>query len=315
MRRRFLWIGISVLGALGALAALWTIPNLEERPLVVRTDDVVPVRRGAAPDTLRFGVAHVLAADRSSEGLAPLARLLSQPLGQPVRIIERGRYQEVNDLLRSGGVDVALIGAGAYLRARHDRIALEAVSVPLRLANGTADHSVTIVRTRTGIRSFAELEGRPFAFSDPLSLPGHYYPLLWAAAEGLDPQAFFRHATFTYDHTRSIEAVLDGAVDGASVDASRLAAETRKRPDIALRLRVVHESPPLAPSVVVVPSSARSARLQRRLRAALVDLASTPVGRAALEQQGIERFIPPPAGVYDEAQRAFDDLMARLEEP
>ena len=311
MQRRLLWIGVSVLGALGALAALWIIPDLEERPLVVDVKDIVPVRHGDPPDALRFAIAPLVVTDGVHANLEPLGRRLSQLLGRPVRIVQRRRYQELNDLLRAGDVHVAMIDAGAYLRARREGINLEIIAVPYH-SKGPTVRSLTIVRARSPIESFEALRGRPFAFTDPLSRSGHDYPLEWAIDAGFDPASFFRQATFTYGQVASIAAVLDGEVAGAAVDGLAFDAEIRRRPDLAERLRVVHASPPLATSPVVMLTSVDH-RLARQLQVALLDLARTPDGRETLRAQGIERFVEPPANLFAEEQRRFDALVDELE--
>jgi ABC-type phosphate/phosphonate transport system substrate-binding protein len=106
-------------------------------------------------------------------------------------------------------------------------------------------------------------------FTDPLSLSGHHYPVAVLAKQDLRAESFFGRVLYTYSHPGSIRAVLDGIVDAAAVDSLVYAGELRRQPDLARQLRVIHRSPPLGISPVVVPRSAHP-KLVNALRAALL---------------------------------------------
>lgn len=311
MRRRWVWIGVSVLGAVGVVGALWMIPDLEERPLVVRLDDVVPVRRDGPPDALHFAIAPVFSAGGTAEGFEPVARLVGRALRRPVRITQRRTYAEINALLREGSAHFALVCSGAWLHARHEGMDLRVLAVPQH-GDAPTYRSYTIVRADGDYRSMADLSGRPFAFTDPLSQSGHYQPLEWALASGHRPGDFFRDGTFTYSHARSIDAVLRGRVDGAAVSSRVWDAEVRRRPELLTRLRIIHRSPPLGANPVVAPGSI-GATLVEALRRAFVDLADGEEGRLALERVGIRRFVLPPPDLYAADEERFAVLMRHME--
>jgi len=311
VRRRWVWIGVSVLGAIGVVGALWTIPSLEESPLVVRLDDVVPVKRAPPPNALRFAIAPIFSAEGTAEGFEPITQLLARELRRPVRMVQRRSYSEINDLLLSGSVQVALVCAGAWLRARHDGKDLRILVVPY-YGETPSYRAYTIVRADGPFESMADLAGRRFAFTDPLSLSGHYQPQEWALENGRAPREFFRAGTFTYSHIRSIEAVLNGDVDAAAVSSRVWETEVRRRPDLEERLRIVYESPPLGANPVVVPGSVGDG-LAGALRDAFVRLSRTEEGSGALARVGIRRFDVPPPDLYTAEQERFAALMRHLE--
>lgn len=52
------------------------------------------------------------------------ADYLQKKVGRPIELIQRQSYQEINDLVRDNGVDVAFICSGAYVPGKrgHERL-------------------------------------------------------------------------------------------------------------------------------------------------------------------------------------------------
>jgi phosphonate transport system substrate-binding protein len=224
---------------------------------------------------------------------------------------QRRTYHEVNELLRHGQVDLAIICTGAYLSASTEKTPLEVIAVPV-YAEGPVYHSFFLVGAQSGIESLEQLRGRRFAFSDPLSLSGRYYPLYALLDRGLDPGTFFSETTFTYSHDGNMRAVLDGIVDAAAVDSLVYEFDVRRNPDLAKRLRIIHRSPPLGVSPFVVPKSL-DADLRLSLQEALFSATDDPQGQRALSELTIERFAAPQSGLYDDAAKVFAEVRAHLE--
>jgi phosphonate transport system substrate-binding protein len=227
-------------------------------------------------------------------------------------MVQRKTYSEVNELLRHGTVQVAIICTGAYLHARVDKIPLEVIAVPV-YSEGPVYHSFIIVRAESGITSMWGLKGRSFAFSDPLSLSGHYYPISLLLDQKVEPYTFFSHITFTYSHNGNMKAVLDGIADGAAVDSLVYNFEVLRNPGIGKKLRVIHQSPPLGINPVVVPTSI-DLSLRERLREAFIGMNGSPEGQKLLSALGIVRFDIPPPTLYDSVSELFAKVRRYLEQ-
>lgn len=84
---------------------------------------------------------------------------------------------------------------------------------------GTVDYSVLIVPADSPARTMADLRGKVFAFTDPMSNTGRTYPTYLVRQLGQTPETFFARTFFTYSHDDAIHAVADGLADGAAVDS------------------------------------------------------------------------------------------------
>ena len=289
-----------------AAAVLWSRINPEAPPQFV--DLTAPPATGhvSAQGAVRFAVASVWAPERTAERHYDLARQVAHEIHRPLRVVQRRTYGEVNELLRHGGVDAAIICTGAYLEATRDGIALTVIAVPMN-AEGPVYHSVFVVPADSPLRTIEDLEGHSFALTDPLSLSGSYYPLSVVLERGKDPHTFFTRVMYTYGDYGSLRAVLDGIVDAAAVDSLAYDFDGPRQD-----LREIHRSPPLGISPVVVPHST-DPQLVVALRRAFLTLHERPDGREILAALHLRRFEAPPPGLYDDAARVVDIALRRAD--
>lgn len=298
-------------GALAACGLAFLTLTSRDRPTPVSLDPTDAVPHGSTRAAFRFAVAPVLSPERTMDQYRRLTDYVANRLHQPVALVLRKTYTEVNELLRLGNVQAAIICTGAYLRARADGVPIEAVAVPV-YAEGAVYHALLIVRSDSRIQDLDGLRGRRFAYSDPLSLTGHDYPILLLLRRGLDPSTFFTGTTFTYSHDGSLRAVLDGIADAASVDSFIYDTELRANPALAAQLRVIERSPPL-PIQPVVLARRVAPEVRKVVCAALLEMEATPEGRAVLAALGPTRFEAVPPGFYDELAAELAPVLRQRE--
>src|SRR5262249_25727926 len=118
---------------------------------------------------------------------------------------------------------------------------------------------------------------------------------------------FFREIVVTGGHPASLDGLLRGEGDAASIDCVTYAFWRHYRPQAAARVRIIAETP-VSPSIPFVTSVATPARVVDILRAALRALAVEPryaEVRAGLMLTGIED-VPDAAdaGLLDYAKEA-----------
>src|SRR3546814_10995769 len=65
--------------------------------------------------------------------------------------------------------------------------------------------------------AITQLEGKVFAYSDPLSNSGFLIPSTELLAYHHDPSTFFRRSFFTFAHRNVVQAVAAGLADGGAV--------------------------------------------------------------------------------------------------
>ncbi len=253
---------------------------------------------------LRVAVAAVISPKGNVESYSDLLAYLGRKLGRRVELVQRQTYAEVNDLVKNGNVDLAFVCTSAYVVGQRD-FGMELLVAP-QVNGGTVYYSLLIVPADSPARSMADLRGKVFAFTDPMSLTGRVYPT--SLVKSLDtfagppaPESFFARVFFTYSHDNAVKAVANKVADGANVDSLVYDYLVARDATIAARTRVVHRSPAFGiPPVVVSPNL--SLQLKETLRELLLQMHSDSEGEAILRNLMIERFVLVSDRIYDSAR-------------
>jgi phosphonate transport system substrate-binding protein len=246
--------------------------------------------------TLRIGMGAMITPKEGYVYYSRLKEYLAIRLNMPVALVDRENYEEMNKLLDSGGVDSAFVCAGPYVEG-HDRFGLEILVMPL-VKGKPVYHSYIIVPRGSPVKSFEDLRGRTFAFTDPKSNSGKLVPTYLLARMGESPDSFFSKYWYTYGHDRSISAVAEKLVDGAAVDSLIWEYLNRSKPAVTQQTRIVTVSEPYGIPPLVVRKG-MDPGLKERLRQALVTMDSDTEGRKILAGMMIDRFVPGDDGNYD----------------
>jgi len=169
----------------------------------------------AGPE-LRVAVASMVSPEETYLLYNRLLQYIGRTTGREVVFVQRKTYQEVNDLLLKGRIDLAFICSGPYAIYRGKK-AFQALATPV--IRGSPLYSAYLVINKDSqIGDLGQLRGKVFAFTDPESNTGRLVPLYWLHEMGERPDEFFGKYIFTYSHSNSIMAVSRSLVDGASVD-------------------------------------------------------------------------------------------------
>lgn len=217
-----------------------------------------------------------------------LIHYISKKLGIPVELVFRKGYQEMNDLLRKGDVDVAFVCSLPYIMG-HDSFGLELLVAPV-IHGRPLYRSYVIVPMDSGARRLRDLKGKVYAFSDPLSNSGRLVPAYLLARMGETPETFFKSYIYTQSHYNSIEAVAVGLVDGASVDSYVWELANSINPEFTSKTKVIERSPlyPITPFVIrkeIDPG------LKERVRGVLMGMHRDEEGRKILNDLKIDMFV------------------------
>ncbi len=253
----------------------------------------------------RVAIAAVISPQSTVEEYLPFLDYLEERLGRPVELVQRRTYAEVNALVRDREVDLALVCTGAYVRGHRD-FGMELLAVP-QVQGETVYYSYIIVPASSPARTLADLRGKSFAFTDPLSNSGRLMVLHMLLQMGEEPGLFFGRTIYTYSHDNSIRAVADGLVDGAAVDSLVYTYLLNRHSELAGRVRVVARSEPCAmPPVVVHP--AMEAEQKAFLQNVLLTMHQEEEGRAALARLQIDRFVFLDDRAYDSVRKALEEV-------
>ena len=254
---------------------------------------------------LRVSVAAVISPRGTVESYQPLLDYLGEQLGRPIELVQRRTYEETNQLVESGEVDLAFVCTSAYI-AGHEVFDLQLLVAPQ--VNGKATYqSLLIVPASNTAETIEDLRGNVFAFTDPISNTGRVYPTYLVQQLGFTPETFFERTFFTYNHDDAIRAVASGLADGAAVDSLVYEYAIQREPALAEQVRVIHRSPDFGIPPVVVSPSIRP-QLRALLEEILLTMDSVPEGQQALASLGIEAFVTIDDSAYETARRLVADV-------
>lgn len=287
-----MFAGISVVLA-GILLAGWLSSSSHTPRLnVIDLNKLAPLDTTPIPQTipLKMAVGAVISPRGTVDSYQPLIRYLSMKLERPVKLIQRRTYAELNELIADGQVDFAFVCTSAYVEGR-DQFGMELIVAPL--VNGkTVYQSVLIVPSNSAVKSIADLRGKIFAFTDPMSLTGRVYPTSLVQDLGSEPSTFFKRTFFTYSHDDAIRAVAEQMADAAAVDSLVYDFAVRREPELGKRTRVVLRSPEFGIPPAVVSPNIRP-RVKAELKNLLLNMSqdADPLAQQALAGIGAQGFV------------------------
>jgi phosphonate transport system substrate-binding protein len=249
---------------------------------------------------LQVAIAAVISPQGTAESYAPLLDYLSAKLNRPVERVQRRTYAEVNELLRSGEVDLAFVCTSSYLLGKYE-FDLQLLVAP-QVGGEVVYRAQLIVSAENPALDIQDLRGTVFAFTDPTSFTGRVYPTYLLLNLGEKSETFFARTFFTYSHDDAIRAVADGVADGASVDSLVLEFALKRTPELAQQIRIIHTSPPFGmPPVVVSPDLRPQTRAE--LEAILLNMHRDANGLAALQALNYDKFVQVSPGDYQSAEQ------------
>ena len=149
--------------------------------------------------------------------------------------------------------------------------------------------SYVIVNKSSHIKSFADLKGKTFAFTDPRSNSGRLYVAYRLSKMHYTSQTFFKRYVYSYSHNKSVEMVAKGQANGASVDSLVYNYMLKKHSQYAALTKVIEKSPPFGTPPVVINTNVGKS-LKKRIRAILLDMNKNLKGRSILAAMMIDRF-------------------------
>lgn len=300
-------LGIAGFSAVLALAKL----RVSQEPLV---DFGVRVRTRGEPESeavggekrLRFAVASMISAEGTFSSYRELVQRVCRDVDLPEAFIVRPSYADVRRGLEEKTIDVAFVCTGTYAFSAAKKKIKPLVQPEFQ--NGLQYRCLLIVPMSSRAKTIEDLRGATMAFTDPESNTGYLVPSAMLADRGEDPRSFFKSIVFTGSHDRSIRAVALEAVDVAGVDSLVWASLVQRDPSLARSVRILWQSDPFGPPLIVVPQGLDNS-LEASLRAAFLNLDEDEDGRRILLSIGIKRFV----AARPEAYQTAISLYQRLE--
>lgn len=256
-----------------------------------------------AAEPIRLGLTPVFL-DNDAEVILRLREALGAGTGRSIDLVQKRTYQEVTGLLLEGGVDAAWLCGFPFLQ--HEA-ALALVGVPV-WQGAPLYRSYLIVGADDKATGLADLEGGTHAFSDPDSNSGWLVTASDLARIGRRPDTFFQRSLFTFGHRNVVRAVAGGLTRSGSVDGYVWEALTRVEPELTARTKVLARSEELGFPPFVARREVMSQPTVTALRTALLSLAETVPGKAALDLLQLDGITPGDMTLFDGIRLRMRDL-------
>jgi phosphonate transport system substrate-binding protein len=267
--------------------------------------DNVPADTLDARQEIRIAIAPIVSPEKSMEMYDPFVDYVASKLGMRPTAIYRPTYSETNDLVRYQQCDIAIVCTYPFIRGEKE-FGMQALVVPQ--VNGERTYqSVIIVPETSRAKTIFDLRGKRFASADIMSTTGWLFPAMLLMHAGEVPDRFFGQHILTRSHDRSMQAVMDGFVDGAAVHGLVYNQMVEEDPSILQKVKILTKSGPFGiPPVVTHPNLDQ--KLRRAIQSVLLNMHEDPQGKTILKKLQIERFVIPDAHIFDSIRSAVGKL-------
>lgn len=196
-------------------------------------------------------------------------------------------YTQMNTLIKENKVDVAYVCNSSFTKLEKEKTG-KLLVIPI--VNGSDQYySYIIAKKSSHYTSLLDFKGSIFAFTDPDSNSGAIAPSYYILDHKFSLKTFFKSFIYTYEHGESIKAVIDGFVDGASVDSIVYSRFTEKYPDEIKKLKIIQILGPFTNSPIVARSGL-SEKNFNALQHSFNTMHLDTYGKSILEKLSLDRF-------------------------
>lgn len=248
-------------------------------------DLLLPLAPGAP---VTFGISQPNGPRRAEAGKTLLEPYLTEVLKRPVKVVILESYEALSQALASGKVDLAWVEPVAFVMAQGKNREVQAIAKALRRGK-LYYRAAFIVRADSPAHSLADLRGKTVAWVSKSSASGYLFPRALVAAEGADPDTFFRGQSFAGDHPRVCELVRERKADAGATftdeqppDAVSIADGCAESPPVG-DFRVVAVSAPI-PNDVVASRPGFDERVAESTLQAFAQMSQSDAGRKLLSE-------------------------------
>ncbi len=242
-----------------------------------------------------------------------MAKYFSKKLGWNIKVVSNLSYAEADNMLDKGVIQVGFVCGLPYVekvaQGKYELIAIPVMSMKKGAfsdARGYDDvpgkyYSYTIVRKDSPLKTWADLKGKSYAFSDVGSNSGYNLPRAKLISIGARDWSYFSKVVVSGSHEESIRLVASGVVDASSVDSLVLDYDRMVNDAAALNVRIIeHLGPAGIPPVVI--SKKADPSLKQAMMDVLLAMHKDPEGKKILDKAMVTRFDPPVDRNYDDVR-------------
>jgi len=212
-----------------------------------------------------------------------IADLLEKETKLKFEVSVPNSYAAVIEAMGANKVDVAWLAPLQYVVARNKVGAKVIITVTRRGAKSYG--AQILVRADSGIKSVADLKGKKFAFTDPLSASGNLYCRAFLRSKGIDPVKDLQ-TTYAGGHDKVVIAVYNKQVDaGCTFDGGPTEARNRVKstlPDVMEKVIILDKTGNIIPNDTVSVRKGLPDDLVKKIRDGLIAVSKTDEGKKAM---------------------------------
>jgi phosphate/phosphite/phosphonate ABC transporter binding protein len=262
----------------------------------------------AAQRLMRLRLPHLVIAwapiaerDMLLSDVRPLVSYLEDELGVNLDAQVTGSYDELEQRLAAGTVDIGMVPPALYVLAHNTHPDLEALAVKL-VDGSTGSDGVLYVDDASGITDLQQLKGKRFCYADQKSTTGYVFPRAALRRANIDPDRdVISH--FSGNHIAVLRDLAAGVCDaGAVYSGGYLAADRAGVPVQRLRqLALTGRSPQDA----VCAGPKLTPEVRGKLKRALLTYDGKQHGSMQGNVERISGFAPVREADYDNVRAAL----------
>ena len=249
--------------------------------------------QGRDPATLRVALLPDENATTLIQNAQPLKAYLERTLNKKIELIVTTDYSSMIEAMRFGRIEVAYFGPFSYVLAKSRAPEIEPFAVGVERGAPTYN-SVLIANATGGVKTLADIQGKPFAFGDQASTSSHLAPRAYLLKTAqLDGDKDYK-PVFLGTHDAVARAVQAGQVPAGALSKPILDSLISKNVIDPAKIVQLALSEPI-PNYPIVMQGNLTPALKQSLRDAFLNVKDKEV----LKSFRVEGFVATDDKAYD----------------
>jgi phosphonate transport system substrate-binding protein len=249
--------------------------------------------QGRDPATLRVALLPDENAATLIQNAQPLKAYLERTLNKKIELIVTTDYSSMIEAMRFGRIEVAYFGPFSYVLAKSRAPEIEPFAVGVERGAPTYN-SVLIANATGGVKTLADIQGKPFAFGDQASTSSHLAPRAYLLKTAqLDGDKDYK-PVFLGTHDAVARAVQAGQVPAGALSKPILDSLIKKNVIDPAKIVQLALSEPI-PNYPIVMQGNLTPALKQSLRDAFLNVTDKEV----LKSFRVEGFVATDDKAYD----------------
>lgn len=249
--------------------------------------------QGRDPATLRVALLPDENAATLIQNAQPLKAYLERTLNKKIELIVTTDYSSMIEAMRFGRIEVAYFGPFSYVLAKSRAPEIEPFAVGVERGAPTYN-SVLIANATGGVKTLADIQGKPFAFGDQASTSSHLAPRAYLLKTAqLDGDKDYK-PVFLGTHDAVARAVQAGQVPAGALSKPILDSLISKNVIDPAKIVQLALSEPI-PNYPIVMQGNLAPALKQSLREAFLNVKDKEV----LKSFRVEGFVATDDKAYD----------------